>query len=1132
MNRENAQIFQTNNASRWQRTKWGSRLVLFLLLIGATAFVIAYNYSANKPQQLPVFQDEIKKKVLQPDKPTEPITKEYQGIRKFINDKWAKGLGCGQNNQVIDLSSSPYFNDSVGIRAAFYVNWDPQSLISLQKNIDKINLVIPEWFFLDTKGDSLLLDIDRNALGIMKAAGIKIMPLLTNNFQKTWHGDVVHRIINDPVKKSKLINDIIRVCKIYDLSGVNIDFEALIEAKNEVLTAFQKELYEKMHAAGLMVSQDVSPFNEDYDQAALANYNDYLFLMAYDEHSADSRPGPISSQRWVEKALDQVTKKIPPGKVVLCMAAFGYDWVNGGGSGSTTTLAYRDAITVARESEGQIRFDNDTYNLSYLYYDEINDLHEVHFTDAATNFNTLRFATEYQLAGTALWRLGSEDLRLWQFYNKSMNKDALRQFDFSIFNKMAGSNNVDYIGSGDIMKVIAMPRSGHISIQIDSAAGLIAEETYDSLPSMFMVKQMGAPQGKKLVLTFDDGPDPKYTGKVLDILSHYHVPAAFFLVGIEAEKHIPLVQRIYREGHEIGNHTFTHPNIAKVGKQRADLEINATRLLIECITGHSTILFRAPYSDADNDNPGEMEALLPISLRRTKDYLTIGENIDPKDWQTDADYTLTADTIFNRVVRQKDTGNIILLHDAGGDRNATIEALPRIIEYFQKNGYQFVSIANLLGRKKDEMMPPLPKGSGYDLMQVDLWLFKAGFYGGNFFSGLFILFLVLGIVRMLIILVLSILQRRKDKRTVLPPLAGSPLVSIIVPAYNEEVNAVGSLHNLLRCDYPNFNLIFVDDGSGDHTFDQVNEAFKNHPLVKVFSKPNGGKASALNFGISHTDAEYVVCIDADTKLLPNAVSLMMRHFADEDAGAVAGNVKVGNEVNILTHWQSIEYISSQNIDRNAFAYFNGITVVPGAIGAFRKQAIEDAGGFTTDTLAEDCDLTIRILRCGYNIKNENKAIAYTEAPETLKQFMKQRFRWTFGVMQTFWKNRDALFNFKTGRVGWIVLPDMLLFKYIVPFLTPIADLLMLIGLLTGNIAQIGAYYLLFLLVDLVIAMVSFRYERENMLKLVPLIPQRIIYRWLMLIVLLRAFKRAIQGELQHWGVLKRTGNVKEVVTVN
>lgn len=1129
MSKHIKQIFQTSNPSRWQRAKWGSRLLVFLLIIGTAALVFGYNISANSPQKVPVFQDEVRKKVLQPDKPTAPITKEYQGIRKFIDNKWAKGLGCGQNDAVLNLSSSPFFSDSLGIRAAFYVNWDPQSLISLQKHIDKINLVIPEWFFLDIQGDSLLVTPDKNALNLMKAAGIKIMPMLTNNFKQTWHGEVVHRIINDAAKKTKLINDLIQACKTNGFAGVNIDFEALIEDKNEVLAAFQKELYEKMHAAGLMVTQDVSPFNEDYDLASLAKYNDYLFLMAYDEHSSGSKPGPISSQRWIEKALDHVSKKLPPGKIVLCMAAYGYDWVKGG---ATTTLSYRDAITVAAESEGQIRFNNDTYNLSYGYYDETNDLHEVHFTDAATNFNTLRFATEYQLAGTALWRLGSEDSRLWQFYQLPMTKDALQHFDFGVFSVMGSSNSVDYIGNGDIMKVMAMPRKGHITTQIDATTVLIAEEKYDSLPSMFMVKQMGAPQGKKMVLTFDDGPDPRYTGKVLDILARYHVPASFFLVGMAAERHIPLVQRIYREGHEIGNHTFTHPNIAKVGNNRADLEINATRLLLECITGHSTILFRAPYSDADNDNPGEMEALLPISLRRTKDYLTIGENIDPKDWQTDADYTMTADTIFNRVVHLKDSGNIILLHDAGGNRDATVEALPRIIEYFQKNGYQFVSIANILGKTKDDMMPPLPKGSGYDLRQFDLILWKVGFYGSNFLGGLFILFLSLGIIRMLIILVLAVLQRQKEKRNLPVPMTGNPLVSIIVPAYNEEVNAVSSLNNLLRCNYPNFNIVFVDDGSKDNTFDRVNAAFKDNRLVKAYSKPNGGKASALNFGIEHTEADFVVCIDADTKLLPDAVSKLMTHFADETTGAVAGNVKVGNEVNILTHWQSIEYISSQNIDRNAFAYFNGISVVPGAIGAFRKEAIEDAGGFTSDTLAEDCDLTIRILRCGYTIKNENKAIALTEAPETLKQFMKQRFRWTFGVMQTFWKNRDALFNIKYGKVGWIILPDILLFKYIIPLLTPFADLLMLIGILTGSAMQIGFYYLVFLAVDLIIALIAFGYERENILKLVSLIPQRVIYRWLMLIVLFRAFRRAIKGELQHWGVLKRTGNVKDVVTAN
>ena len=232
-------------------------------------------------------------------------------------------------------------------------------------------------------------------------------------------------------------------------------------------------------------------------------------------------------------------------------------------------------------------------------------------------------------------------------------------------------------------------------------------------------------------------------------------------------------------------------------------------------------------------------------------------------------------------------------------------------------------------------------------------------------------------------------------------------MSIIVPAYNEEVNAVSSLENLLRTDYPNFEIIFVDDGSKDGTFKKVQYAFEGNTKVRVYTKTNGGKASALNFGIQQSEAEYVICIDADTKLLPDAASKLMMHFGDvqyhngKKVGAVAGNVKVGNTVNLLTRWQSIEYISSQNFDRKAFAYVNAITVVPGAIGAFRKKAIEEAGGFATDTLAEDCDLTIRMLRCNYIIENENNAIAMTEAPETVKMFIKQRFRWSFGVYADF-----------------------------------------------------------------------------------------------------------------------------------
>jgi cellulose synthase/poly-beta-1,6-N-acetylglucosamine synthase-like glycosyltransferase len=169
------------------------------------------------------------------------------------------------------------------------------------------------------------------------------------------------------------------------------------------------------------------------------------------------------------------------------------------------------------------------------------------------------------------------------------------------------------------------------------------------------------------------------------------------------------------------------------------------------------------------------------------------------------------------------------------------------------------------------------------------------------------------------------------------------------------------------------------------------------------------------------------------------------------------------------------------------------------------------------------------LRAGYTVDNESEAVAYTEAPETVKQFMKQRFRWSFGVMQVFWKHKEMIFSTRQRSLGLIALPDILLFKYIIPLFTPIADLLMIVGLLTGNAEKIGTYYLIFILVDALTAGIAFAFAREKPWKLFWLIPQRLIYRWLMLVVLFRSLRKALKGELQHWGVLKRTGNVKETV---
>ena len=385
---------------------------------------------------------------------------------------------------------------------------------------------------------------------------------------------------------------------------------------------------------------------------------------------------------------------------------------------------------------------------------------------------------------------------------------------------------------------------------------------------------------------------------------------------------------------------------------------------------------------------------------------------------------------------------------------------------------------------------------------------------------------------------LAWLQKSKEKNTILnTPFAGKPLVSIIVPAFNEEVNATRTVQSLLQQDYANMQVIFIDDGSKDNTFKIVQDTFFDNNKVKVFTKPNGGKASALNTGIEKAAGEIVVCIDADTQLKTDAVSQLIKKFTNGTVGAVAGNVKVGNEINMITRWQSIEYITSQNFDRRAFAYLNCITVIPGAIGAFRKDAVIQAGGFTSDTLAEDCDLTMRLHRIGYNIGNSTEAISYTEAPETMRQFMKQRFRWSFGVMQCFWKHRDAFFNQRYKNFGMIAMPHILIFQMILPFLAPLADLVLVLSLVAAafNIIPVSAghialFYVIFSLVDMAGAALAFAFEKEDYKKLLWMIPQRLIYRQLMYYILFKSFNKALKGELQGWGILKRTGNVKKMDT--
>lgn len=287
---------------------------------------------------------------------------------------------------------------------------------------------------------------------------------------------------------------------------------------------------------------------------------------------------------------------------------------------------------------------------------------------------------------------------------------------------------------------------------------------------------------------------------------------------------------------------------------------------------------------------------------------------------------------------------------------------------------------------------------------------------------LFFVSLVMFTIRNLVTIGGAYLHKRRERKD-----SGSgftdktPLVTVIVPAYNEEKAIGKTVDALLSLSYANKEIIVVDDGSTDRTL-EVARSYAKGDLVKVLTKPNGGKWDALNTGIEVAKGEFIVCIDADTLLDPNAIQHLIKHFKDPNIAAVAGNVKVGNRHGLLTKLQALEYVVGINLHRRSEAYLQNVTVVPGPIGAFRASVLKEIGLFEGDTFAEDADITFRILRAGYKTVFEARAFGYTEAPTSMTSLAKQRYRWYRGSLQVLSKHKDMAFNTKYGRTGTFVMP--------------------------------------------------------------------------------------------------------------
>lgn len=362
----------------------------------------------------------------------------------------------------------------------------------------------------------------------------------------------------------------------------------------------------------------------------------------------------------------------------------------------------------------------------------------------------------------------------------------------------------------------------------------------------------------------------------------------------------------------------------------------------------------------------------------------------------------------------------------------------------------------------------------------------------------------------------------KHRENLQPGLNRYPKVSVIVPAYNEEKVVKKTLESMIETQYPRKEIIFVDDGSTDETLD-IAKQFKDE--IIVLHKENGGKASALNYGLVYAKGEIVVVVDADTIIGRNSLKEIVKGFeVSEHVAAVAGNIKVRNRVNWITKCQALEYLTGIQVIRRAFDRFGSITVVPGALGAFRKSCISGTGAYGKETIVEDFDQTIKLLKSGLITQGSVKAVAYTEAPVTLTDFAKQRKRWYRGNIQVLKRHSDALTNPRFGYLQKLALPYLFLGMLITPIIGFTALANVIFGVLSGDAWWVLEAAGIFTVVHYLMSALAIRIDDED--------PKLLLYAGFLLFgfkqivdfLLLKALLEQLMGKEAKWTSARRIGD--------
>ncbi len=759
-------------------------------------------------------------------------------------------------------------NQGEGLRAAFYTDLDPASYASFKEHVKQIDLLFPEWLHVISPDGSLTAYTSDNIpFAVVDSAGVhgvdrqnkilhtiqaaredtEIFPMV-NNYSPTAgvFEPNVEQFLLSPSARANFVHQVDQFLATNTrYRGLTLDFQALPPDAQVAYSQLAQALYADFHPRNLRLYINVPVDPGSLNLKFLAAHSDGLVLMNYGEHQYGTDPGPIAAQDWFENNLRNIMKVVPREKIICSIGGYGYDWSTPlqppvahrkghpapkppAPDYTATMLSTQEAWQAASDADAKITLDPDSLNPHFAYDDEdAKEQHTVWFLDAVTALNQMRVARALGIQTFAIQRLGLEDDSLWKIWDNPLKSNPVTELA-----QVAPGQDVDTEGDGDILRVTGLPQNGHRTLTMDDDPTIpkqylsIVSESMDSYPLPYTLSQYGY-HPKEVAISFDDGPDPEWTPRILAILKQYHVVGTFFMIGEVAQDNIGLMKHVYRDGNEVGNHTYTHPDISEISQRQVDLQLNLTERLFAAELGVQPVYFRPPYSI--DQEPDTNDQAAPIDAIQRLGYVIVGDKIDTNDW--DEHPRKSPQEIVNEVFSQIaefnakpwTRGSIILMHDGGGDRSATVAALPVLINALRAHGYTIVPVSQLIGKTRAEVMPPIKGRQRYYAFVDSIAFFLISFFN-NFVIGVFFIGDILMSGRLIIIGLFATIDRFRKRKDFSTP-GYQPRVAVLIPAYNEEKVIARTIRSVLMSNYKNIRIIVIDDGSSDATFKIASETY-------------------------------------------------------------------------------------------------------------------------------------------------------------------------------------------------------------------------------------------------------------------------------------------------------------------